>query len=134
MPNPPTRDRAALLPCPFCGPGQSQVDLVQQDIGGRWQVFCGRCGSSSGVHPRDKTQAPAIAAWNTRPTAPGDGLAGVVVTEDERNTLLIALQEHRDASMRYATNFREDEPQFTEFRDAARRCSALIDRLLGQLE
>jgi hypothetical protein len=70
----------------------------------------------------------------TRPTAPGDGLAGVVVTEDERNTLLIALQEHRSAAMRYATNFREDEAQFTEFRDTARRCSALIDRLLGHLE
>lgn len=56
----------ALLPCPFCGPGQSHVDLWHDDVSKRWRVGCGRCGCSTGISPRDKTEAPAIAAWNKR--------------------------------------------------------------------
>lgn len=55
-----------LLPCPFCGPGQSIVSLWHDDMAQRWRVGCGRCGASSGISPRDKTEAPAIAAWNNR--------------------------------------------------------------------
>lgn len=55
-----------LEPCPFCGPGQSQVDLWFDDVAKRWRVGCGRCGCSTGISPRDKTQAPAIEAWNRR--------------------------------------------------------------------
>jgi Lar family restriction alleviation protein len=58
--------RARLLPCPFCGPGESVVDAVFDDVTQRWRVYCGRCGCSTGIHPRDRTQAPAIAAWNRR--------------------------------------------------------------------
>lgn len=57
---------AKLLHCPFCGPGQSQVDTWFDDVSHRWRVGCGRCGCSTGISPRDKTEAPAIAAWNTR--------------------------------------------------------------------
>ena len=55
-----------LRPCPFCGPGESHVDLWHDDVSHRWRVGCGRCGCSTGISPRDKTQAPAIAAWNRR--------------------------------------------------------------------
>lgn len=58
-----------LLPCPFCGPGQSQVDLWFDDSARRYRVGCGRCGCSTGISPRDKTEVPAITAWNTRATA-----------------------------------------------------------------
>jgi hypothetical protein len=59
-------DSVELLPCPFCGPGNSVVSLWLDDVAHRWRVGCGRCGCSTGIHPRDKTEAPAIAAWNTR--------------------------------------------------------------------
>lgn len=56
-----------LLPCPFCGPGQSMVDPWFDDVGKRWAVGCGRCGSSSGrsVHAEGSKEA-AIASWNRR--------------------------------------------------------------------
>ena len=60
-----------LLPCPFCGPGNSCVDLWHDDVAKRWRVGCGACGCSTGTSPRDKTQAPAIEAWNRRTPAPG---------------------------------------------------------------
>ena len=68
---------SALLPCPFCGPGQSIVSLWFDDVSKRWRVGCGRCGCSTGTSPRDKTQAPAIAAWNTRaaPAPQGEPVA-----------------------------------------------------------
>lgn len=52
----------ALLPCPFCGPGNSCVQCYENDAG-RFQVGCGACGSHSGSHKIDKY---AIASWNTR--------------------------------------------------------------------
>lgn len=55
-----------LLHCPFCGPGQSVVDLWFDDVAHRWRVGCGACGCSTGTHPTDRTEAPAIAAWNKR--------------------------------------------------------------------
>ena len=64
----------ALLPCPFCGPGESIVEPWHDDVAKRWRVGCGRCGCSTGISPRDKTKAPAIEAWNRRaaPTLPAD--------------------------------------------------------------
>jgi Lar family restriction alleviation protein len=57
----------ALLPCPFCGPGQSMVDPWYDDVAKRWSIGCGRCGASSGrsVHAEGSKEA-AIKAWNTR--------------------------------------------------------------------
>lgn len=55
-----------LKACPFCGPGQSVVGLWHDDVAQRWRVGCGRCGCSTGISPSDKTEAPAIKAWNTR--------------------------------------------------------------------
>lgn len=73
---------AELKPCPFCGPGQSVVGLWHDDVSQRWRVGCGRCGCSTGISPRDKTETPAIKAWNTRApqwlpieSAPKDGAA-----------------------------------------------------------
>lgn len=57
---------ADLLPCPFCGPGESIVACCFDDVANRYRVYCGRCGSSTGIHPTDRTEAPAIAAWNRR--------------------------------------------------------------------
>lgn len=59
-----------LLPCPFCGPGQSCVDLYFDDTAYRYRVGCGRCGCSTGISPRDTTAAPAVTAWNTRAPTP----------------------------------------------------------------
>lgn len=55
-----------LKPCPFCGPGQSVISLWFDDVVQRFRVGCGRCGCSTGTDARDKTEAPAIKAWNTR--------------------------------------------------------------------
>jgi hypothetical protein len=63
----PMTEREALLPCPFCGEGQSVVEPWFDDVAHRWRVGCGRCGCSTGTHPTDKTPDPAIAAWNRRP-------------------------------------------------------------------
>ena len=60
------QERAELLPCPFCGPGESVVSTYIDDVAQRYRVGCGRCGASTGIHPRDKTEAPAIEAWNRR--------------------------------------------------------------------
>ena len=59
-----------LLPCPFCGPGQSMVDPWYDDVSKRWAVGCGRCGSSSGrsIHAEGSKEA-AVNAWNTRAPA-----------------------------------------------------------------
>lgn len=61
-----------LKACPFCGEGNSIVSLWFDDVVKRWRVGCGRCGCSTGTSPRDKTEAPAIAAWNTRTPALGE--------------------------------------------------------------
>lgn len=55
-----------LKPCPFCGPGGSVVSIYFDDSSRRYRVGCGACGCATGIHPRDKTPAPAIAAWNNR--------------------------------------------------------------------
>lgn len=55
-----------LRGCPFCGEGNSIVSLWFDDVAKRWRVGCGRCGCSTGISPRDTTEAPAITAWNTR--------------------------------------------------------------------
>lgn len=54
---------AKLLPCPFCGPRQSQISTWFDDMSQRWRVGCGRCGASSGT---TKKERDAIAGWNTR--------------------------------------------------------------------
>jgi hypothetical protein len=79
-----------LLPCPFCGPGQSCVDLYFDDTAYRYRVGCGRCGCSTGISPRDVTQTPAIAAWNTRaaiPRATADARAGDVYIDYEQDPI-----------------------------------------------
>lgn len=38
-------------------------ELVRSDVSGRWQVFCGPCGSSSGS---SRTPEEAAAHWNSR--------------------------------------------------------------------
>jgi Lar family restriction alleviation protein len=71
-------DKDPLLPCPFCGPGQSMVDPWFDDVSKRWAVGCGRCGASSGrsIHAEGSKEA-AIRSWNTRAPAaavtPHDG-------------------------------------------------------------
>jgi len=83
-----------LLSCPFCGPGQSMVDAYFDDMSKRWRVGCGRCGCSTGIHPRETGPEPAIAAWNKRgeiawqtmDTEPNDGafrLYGLFVTNNQ---------------------------------------------------
>lgn len=59
-----------LLPCPFCGPGQSMVDPWYDDVSKRWAIGCGRCGASSGrsIHAEGSKEA-AIKSWNTRSPA-----------------------------------------------------------------
>lgn len=56
----------ALLPCEHCGPGKSRCRTVECPISGRWLIFCGACGSSSGSR---KTEKQAIELWNTRYSA-----------------------------------------------------------------
>ena len=58
-----------LKPCPFCGPNESIVSLYLDDVAQRHRVGCGRCGASTGIHPRDTSETPAIAAWNKRQPA-----------------------------------------------------------------
>lgn len=55
----------ALLPCPHCGPMPAHPELVLSDVSGRWQVYCGPCGSSSGSC-REPEQAADL--WNSRAT------------------------------------------------------------------
>lgn len=64
-------EQAKLLPCPFCGPGNSMVDPWYDDVSKRWAVGCGRCGSSSGrsVHAEGSKEA-AIKSWNMRGLTP----------------------------------------------------------------
>ncbi len=56
-------DEVPPLPCPHCGPMPAAPELVRSDVSGRWQVFCGPCGSSSGSsrNPKD-----AVDQWNSR--------------------------------------------------------------------
>jgi Lar family restriction alleviation protein len=61
-------EAGSLLPCPFCGPGESTVGLWFDDVHERWRVGCGRCGASTGVHGRASGRQPAIKAWNRRGT------------------------------------------------------------------
>lgn len=52
-----------LRACPHCGPLPAMPELVRSDVSGRWQVFCGPCGSSSGS---TRTPHEAARAWNSR--------------------------------------------------------------------
>ena len=56
-----------LLPCPFCGPGMSQVSLYKNEYD-RWQVGCGACGSHTGTCA---TAERATTLWNTRAAGGG---------------------------------------------------------------
>ena len=69
VPSRPVNANERLLSCPFCGPGQSMVDAYFDEMAKRYRVGCGRCGSSSGIHPRETGPEPAIAAWNKRGTS-----------------------------------------------------------------
>lgn len=50
----------SLIGCPHCE--KSMCSSEEGDYG-RWQVWCGACGSSSGSY---KTREEAIAGWNKR--------------------------------------------------------------------
>jgi hypothetical protein len=63
-----------LLPCPFCGPGMSQVSLYQNEYE-RWQVGCGACGSHTGTCA---TAERAAALWNTRLSVAPPGVVGAL--------------------------------------------------------
>lgn len=54
---------ASLRACPHCGPMPAAPELVRSETSGRWQVFCGPCGSSSGS---TKEPEQAAALWNSR--------------------------------------------------------------------
>lgn len=56
-----------LKPCPFCGPGMSQVSCYQDECA-YWVVGCGRCGSHSGIRPPSDVlgREKVIRLWNTR--------------------------------------------------------------------
>lgn len=53
-----------LKHCPFCGKGNSQVELYQQDGSQFWIIGCGACGSHSGI---SKDPQKVINSWNSRP-------------------------------------------------------------------
>ena len=52
-----------LKPCPFCGPGNSIVELYETEYK-RWVVGCGACGAQSGDH---KDKSVVRKTWNNRP-------------------------------------------------------------------
>ena len=52
-----------LKHCPFCGVGQSQVEMDHDD-NGFFMIRCGRCGSNSGI---SKDQKIVRKTWNSRP-------------------------------------------------------------------
>lgn len=54
-----------LKPCPFCGPGQSIVEVVENEYH-QFQIACGRCGTHSGIRP-DRDLSLTIEYWNRRP-------------------------------------------------------------------
>lgn len=67
-----------LKPCPFCGPGNSFVELYKNEYG-KWIIGCGVCGSHSGTSSKN-VKEDVVKAWNTRAsewlhfdTAPKDG-------------------------------------------------------------
>lgn len=104
-----------LLPCPFCGPGQSMVDPWFDDVSKRWTVGCGRCGASSGrsVHAEGSKEA-AIKAWNTR--APRCASVGNAIDRDELIAMLTDLA---------SVNMQKDAAE----RQARRMADALIEKL-----
>jgi len=57
-------DSMPLLPCPFCGPGNSQVECYQDDYG-KWRVACGACGVHTGIRT-DNDRRLVEKHWNTR--------------------------------------------------------------------
>lgn len=61
--------RIVLRACPHCGPLPAMPELVRSDVNGRWQVYCGPCGSSSGS---SRTPAQAAASWNSRAPGPAE--------------------------------------------------------------
>lgn len=72
-----------LKPCPFCG-GEQVTTAPDREFGDvTWVVICKACG----VRVERDLEEDAIAAWNTRPTAPvPDDVAGLV----ERRMQLLA--------------------------------------------
>jgi hypothetical protein len=98
MPDPSEGARAGLLPCPFCG---SAPFVEERRLHGQpcWVVMCRNndCGIEVyGDH--FASESDLLAAWNTRPTAPGDGLAG-----GTRSLLVYALAFVRDPDLRALT-------------------------------
>jgi Lar family restriction alleviation protein len=61
-------DEVALKACPFCGSG-AIIACVTSGPSDALMVACGFCYTRG---PRKDTEAEAIAAWNTRPSQPGE--------------------------------------------------------------
>ncbi len=79
-----TPTRADLLPCPFCGGSP----LIGQTLDDAWYAMC-IVDHCSKLDAYWRTEAEAIAAWNTRaPTADAERIAAL---EDE-NAALKAIQ------------------------------------------
>lgn len=107
---------SALLPCPFCGPGESHVSLWHDDVSKRWRVGCGRCGCSTGTSPRDTSQAPAIESWNRRaPIAiQGDESRADALEVNEEALKHAALAGRPDLCSMRAEHYSNNDPKFAD--------------------
>jgi Lar family restriction alleviation protein len=56
------KQKAVLLPCPFCGDDGAMAFEMSEQGHSFWEVYCLPCTASV----QEKTQEQAIAAWNTR--------------------------------------------------------------------
>ena len=71
MTHSPAKLSDSLLPCPFCGLHATLHD-VSDARGPRFEVFCDGA-SNCDVAQRGKSEAEAIAAWNSRTLTPSAG-------------------------------------------------------------
>ena len=62
-----------LEPCPFCkneeGQHRDALDVLQDEYGDEWYVYCGHCGARGPVYVNSKwtrSRELAVEAWNAR--------------------------------------------------------------------
>ena len=62
-------DDIKLLPCPFCGGCDLELQQMEADNGETNYVVCNNCLANGGYYPGDKNTSPHEAAgfWNIRP-------------------------------------------------------------------
>jgi hypothetical protein len=109
--------KGELLPCPFCGPGESIVEPWYDDLSKCWRIGCGRCGVATGINPRDRSQSGASISWNRRPSPPSaggrEGLSERLRAEAKRvGTLFVVAVQTDDVEQREAAAFERDEIDF----------------------